>query len=136
MLLAFNGEAPQSIELARDLALRLPYFDIATAVHAYALACAGQRDEARTIIERLQWLSRERFVISSFTPAVYVALGDYDSALAELRASAESHCPWFFQMLADPRLRPLHAHPEFAALRQLLADMEGAASANWDRFDA
>ena len=136
ILLAFNGETAQAIDLARDLTLRLPYFDIATAVHAYALACAGRRDEARVILERLQWLSRERFVINSFTPAVYVALGDYDSALAELRASAGSHCPWFFQMLADPRLRPLHAHPDFAALRQLLAGMESAASNNSDGFDA
>lgn len=132
ILLAFNGEAAQGVELAHDLALRLPYFDIATAVHAYALACAGNRDEARAILERLQWLSRERFVISSFTPAVYVALGDHESALAELLASAESRCPWFFQMLADPRLRPLHSHPEFDALRQILTDMEAASTPELD----
>lgn len=136
IILAFNGEAGQAIKLARELTLRLPYFDIATAVHAYALACAGQRNEVRAILERLQWLSRERFVMSSFTPAVYVALGDHESALSELRASAESRCPWFFQMLADPRLRPLQAHPDFTALRQILTDMESAASADAGGFGA
>lgn len=135
LLFAFNRQSAQATELARDLAHRLPYFDIANAVHAYALACDGQRDEARNILERLQWLSRERFVINTFTPAVYVALGDYDSALAELRASAASRCPWFFQMLADPRLRPLHGRPEFAALCQLLTDMEFASAAS-DNPDA
>ena len=136
ILLAFNGHSDQAIELARDLAHRLPYFDIATAVHAYALACAGHGDQARAILERLQWLSRERFVINAFTPAVYVALGDHNAALAELRASDNARCPWFFQMLADPRLQPLHAHPEFAALRQQLADMESAAAAAWEDPDA
>ena len=136
ILLAFNGHSVPAIELARDLAHRLPYFDIASAVHAYALACAGQRDEARAILERLQWLSRERFVISAFTPAVYVALGDHDSALAELRASDNARCPWFFQMLADPRLQPLHAHPEFAALRHQLTEMESAVAIAWDPSDA
>ena len=128
MLMSFNGEAEQGIELARDLAQRLPYFDLATAVHAYALACAGRRDEARVILERLQWLSRERFVLSSFTPAVHVALGDHDAALAELRAAEEARCPWFFQMLGDPRLEPLHGRPEFKQMQSILARMEDAAA--------
>ena len=42
MILAFNGEPERATGLAQDLAQRLPYFDLATAVHAYALACAGQ----------------------------------------------------------------------------------------------
>jgi DNA-binding winged helix-turn-helix (wHTH) protein len=125
ILLSFNGEAAQGIELASDLAQRLPYFDLATAVHAYALACGGRRDEARTILERLQWLSRERFVLNSFTPAVHLALGDPDAALAELRNSAETRCPWFFQMLADPRLESLRGRPEFEAMQEILVRMEG-----------
>jgi TolB-like protein/tetratricopeptide (TPR) repeat protein len=128
IILAFNGEAARGTGLARDLAQRLPYFDLATAVHAYALACEGRADEARAILERLQWLSRERFVLSSFTPAVYVALGELDAALAELRASAAARCPWFFQMLADPRLKPLHPRPEFQQMRAVLARMEAAAA--------
>jgi len=97
-------------------------------VHAYALACAGRADEARALLERLQWMSRERFVLSSFTPAVHVALGDFDAALSELRAAADTRCPWFFQMLADPRLKPLHSRPEFKELQALLTNMEDAAA--------
>jgi tetratricopeptide (TPR) repeat protein len=128
LILAFNGEATQATELAHGLSQRLAYFDLATAVHAYALACQGRSDEARAILERLQWLSRERFVLSSFTPAVYVALGDHDSALAELRTAADVRCPWFFQMLADPRLKPLHGNPEFEQLRSILTRMEDEAA--------
>ena len=135
MILAFNGEAARGTGLAQDLAQRLPYFDLATAVHAYALACEGRADEARAILERLQWLSRERFVLRAFTPAVYVVLGDHEAALAELRASAEARCPWFFQMLADPRLKPLHARPEFQQMRAILIRMEAAAVENPESED-
>jgi len=128
IIVAFNGDPARGTLLARDLAQRLPYFDLATAVHAYALACAGRADEARALLERLQWMSRERFVLSSFTPAVHVALGDFDAALSELRAAADTRCPWFFQMLADPRLKPLHSRPEFKELQALLTNMEDAAA--------
>ena len=129
-ILAFHGETERAIELARELAQRLPHFDLATAAHAYALACGGRQDEARVILERLQWLSRERYLLNTFMPAVYVALGDLDAALAELRVSNDARCPWFFQMLADPRLKPLHGHPEFEQMRGILAAMEAEAAEN------
>jgi DNA-binding winged helix-turn-helix (wHTH) protein len=128
VILAFNGDATRAAQLVQGLAQRSPYFDLSTAVHAYTLARAGRGDEARIILERLQWLSRERFVPSSFTPAVYAALGDTETALAELRICAEARCPWFFQMLADPRLEPLHGHPEFQKLQAILPRMEAAAA--------
>jgi hypothetical protein len=90
----------------------------------------GRTDEARTILERLEWLSRERYVLSSFTPAVYVAFGDLDAAVAELRIAEQVRCPWFFQMLADPRLKPLHGHPEFDRMLAILTCMEAAAAEN------
>jgi DNA-binding winged helix-turn-helix (wHTH) protein len=130
LIFAYNGEAARAIELAQGLARRLPYFDPATAVHAYALACAGRADEAHTILERLQWLSRERFLLTSFTAAAYLALGDSNAALAELRVAEHTRCPWFFQMLADPRLKPLHGNPEFERMRAILLDMEAEAEKN------
>jgi DNA-binding winged helix-turn-helix (wHTH) protein len=128
MILAFNGQPERATALAKALAKRLPDFDLATAVHGYTLACAGRRDEASATLERLQWLSRERFVLRSFTPAAYLVLGDHQSALAELRAAEESRCPWFFQMLADPRLKPLEGQPELERMRGLLPQMEADAA--------
>ena len=126
IILAFNGQAERAVQLAGNLALRLPYFDLATSVHAYALACAGRKDESQVILERLQWMSRERFVLKSFNPAVYLALGDEETALAELRAAGEDRCPWFFQMLADPRLKPLFRRPEFVEMKAVLTRMEAS----------
>src|ERR1035437_9758572 len=123
-ILAFNGEAKQGAEIAQSLAQRSPHFDPASAAHAYALACAGRKDEARVILERLQWLGRERYMMRGFMPAAYLALGDHEAALAELRTINEVCCPWFFQMLADPRLKPLHGNPEFERMRAILPAME------------
>ena len=127
MILAFNGKVDRAIAVSESLVRRSPYFDPAAGVHGYALAQAGRHDEARSILERLQWLGRERFVLSSMTAAICAALGDTDGALAELQTAAESRCPWFFQALADPRLATLHGHPEFVRMRGILEQMEKAA---------
>jgi tetratricopeptide (TPR) repeat protein len=124
MILAFNGETVRAVELAQRLAQRLPSFDLATAVHAYTLAMAGQHDAARSILERLQWLSRERYVLRTFSVAAYAALGEPAKAIEELRSAEQSRCPWFFLMLADPRLKTLHGHPEFQSMRAILSAME------------
>lgn len=128
IILAFNGELAQAVELAEGLAQRQPYFDLASGAHAYALACAGSNAKARAILERMDWLSRERFVLRSLNPAVYVALGDYDTAMTELSAANDTKCPWFFQMLADPRLKPLHGRAAFHALQAIPIGMERAAT--------
>jgi len=128
MILGFNGDAKAAAKLAQELVKRSPYFDLASEVHAYALACGGHQSEARVILERLQWMSRERFVLKAFNASVHVALGDLDTAIAELRAAHATRCPWFFQMLADPRLKPLHGRPEFIQMQAILPAMESAAA--------
>jgi DNA-binding winged helix-turn-helix (wHTH) protein/tetratricopeptide (TPR) repeat protein len=127
VILAYNGEAEQAITIAQEFAQREPYFDPASAALAYALACAGRADEARVVLERLQWLSRERYVVRLFMPAAYVTLGDHQAALTELRAANEARCPWFFQMLANPCLKPLHGNPEFEQMCAILPAMEAEA---------
>ncbi len=127
IILAFNGNADRAIALSENLVRRSPYLDPAIAVHGYALAMGGRTDEARSILERLQWLSRERFVLNSFTASICVALGDIEGAIAELHAASESRCPWFFQMLADPRFESLRGNPEFARMERILERMESAA---------
>jgi tetratricopeptide (TPR) repeat protein len=127
VILAYNGETRRATEVAQALAKRLPYFDLATAVHAYALACAGKADEARAILERLQWLGRERFLMRAFMPQAYIAAGMPDEALAALRAANEARCPWFFETLADPCLKALDGQPEFEEMKAILPGMEAEA---------
>jgi DNA-binding winged helix-turn-helix (wHTH) protein len=124
MILGYNGEAARAIELAETLAGRSSHYDLAISAHAYALACAGRAEESHSQLERMQWLSRERFVLNTLNAATHVVLGEADAALEVLRAANENRCPWFFQMLADPRLKSLQGWPEFAALEALLTAME------------
>jgi DNA-binding winged helix-turn-helix (wHTH) protein/tetratricopeptide (TPR) repeat protein len=128
MILAFNGNPGRALELTSELTRHSPHLDMAMAVHAYALARNGERQKAEEWLERLAWLSRERYVIRSFSAAAYLQLGDRDRAVAELRAADKDRCPWFFQLLADPRLAPLRQHPEFQAMRAQLDAMEAAAA--------
>ena len=126
MILAFNGKADRAVTVAESLVRRSPHLDIGSALWAYALAQAGREQEARSMLERLQWLSRERFVLTSFTAAACVALGDLDSAVAELRCAADARCPWLFQMIADPRIEPIREHPEVVRIKKILERMEAA----------
>jgi DNA-binding winged helix-turn-helix (wHTH) protein len=128
MILGYNGEAERAIQLAESLAARSSHYDLAISAHAYALACAGRAEESRSQLERLQWLSRERFVLNTLNAATHVALGEADAALEELRNANENRCPWFFHMLADPRLKPLKGGSEFAALESSLAAMDADAA--------
>ncbi len=124
LILAYNGETARAAQIAQDLCQRQPSFDLAAGVHAYVLACAGRADEARQILERLEWLSRERFLLNSFTAAAHVALGEPDAALNQLQVANQARCPWFFQMLADPRLNALHGRAKFEELLTILPGME------------
>ncbi len=133
IILAFNGQVERAAKHAEEIVRRTPYFDMALGVQAYVLACSGKRDEAYGLLERLQWLTRERFVLRSFTPAAYAALGDVETAVSELQAAADLRCPWFFQTLADPRLESLRARPEFKQQLAVLKQME--LSAQDDRDD-
>jgi hypothetical protein len=128
MILGYNGEAARAIQLAESLAARASHYDLAISAHAYALACSGRAEESHGQLERLQWLSRERFVLNTLNVATHVVLDEADAALEELRTANENRCPWFFQMLADPRLKSLKGRPEFAALEATLAAMESAVS--------
>lgn len=127
LVLAYNGEAKRAVEIAQNVESRMPQLDLALSAEAYALARQGRVEEARGVLEQIEWRSRERFTLTAFNPAVYVELGAPDEALKVLRASMESRCPWFFQMLADPRLKSLRGRPDFEELRAVPAHMEAQA---------
>jgi TolB-like protein len=124
MVLSFNGDTVNGVNLAEKLIRQSPYLDLATSTHAYALICAGRKEEAHEMLEQLQWLNRERYVLHSFAPAAMLALKDRESTLIELHSALEQRSPWFFQMLADPRLKDLAGDPEFDKLKAVLTRME------------
>lgn len=127
MILAYQGETRWAVELTSELARHAPQFDMAMAAHAYALARAGEREKAEEWLERLEWLGHERYVMRSFAAAAWLAAGNREQAIAELKAADEDRCPWFLQLLADPRLEALEGDAEFAAMRARAEAMESGA---------
>jgi tetratricopeptide (TPR) repeat protein len=117
----------RALELASKLVQSRPYFDPGYATLADVLARQGRSSDARAILERQQWLSRERFVMRSFHAPALVALGDLDGALKELAVSEQQHCPWIFELLHDPRLRALAGRPEFERLRGISKGMDSGS---------
>jgi DNA-binding winged helix-turn-helix (wHTH) protein/tetratricopeptide (TPR) repeat protein len=130
IILAWNGESERAAEIARTLEARIPHLDLAIAAHAYALARSGHPDEARSALEQIEWRARERFAITGFNAAVYLELGAPYEAVQVLQTSMQSRCPWFFQILADPRLQPLHGRPEFEQLRAVFSGIEAQAESD------
>ena len=127
LILAYNDDARRDAEIARDLEARMPGLDIAVSARGYALARAGQIQEAREALAQVEWRARERFALTGFNAAAYLEIGAQDEALRTLRKSAANRCPWFFQMLADPRLKALRGQPEFERMLGELAQMEAQA---------
>lgn len=126
MILAHQGETGRAEQMASALVRQSPHCDHGLAVHAYTLACHHREKEGRDLLERIQWLGRERYVSTSFLAAAYVALGDSAEAVAALHNANDARCPWFFQMLGDPRLAALHGQPAFESLRVQVEQEENA----------
>ncbi len=128
LLLAYDGRAERAVAIAEELVRRVPWFDPAVSTLAYTLARAGRGGQAHEVLEQLEWMSRERFVLGAFTPAAHMALGEPEAALESLHSANAARSPWVFQMLADPRLAPLRESQGFQAIRaewQALEDSAG-----------
>jgi predicted Zn-dependent protease len=108
--------AKQATAVANRLIQTAPSLDAAYATLAYIKARQGCIIEACTLLERQQRLGRERYVMRSFHAPALVELGESDAAIEALTQADQDRCPWFFELLADPRLEPLHGEPEFQRL--------------------
>lgn len=88
-------------------------------VLGYALARAGQREEAQRVLTELRG-GRDRGEVAAFdVSVVYAGLGDMDQAFAWLdRAADEGAVDWV--TLREPMFADLHRDPRFEDLRRRL----------------
>lgn len=84
-------------------------------LHTYALACAGQKKQARALADGLLNESLPR-APRSHLAVTYVALGDDDRALELLAQARDEKCPWFRGARFDPRLGALATDERLKAL--------------------
>jgi serine/threonine-protein kinase len=83
---------------------------------ACALARAGRRADAESLLEELMVTGRDRFVSPYDIATIYVSLNDPDRAFEWLEKAYQGRLGWMVGLAADPRVDPIRADPRFADL--------------------
>jgi TolB-like protein/Flp pilus assembly protein TadD len=79
--------------------------------HCYA--AAGRRSDAESVLNRLQEMSKQRFISPYWAAAIYTSLGDKDEAFRSLEAAFEEKTPWMCYTKVFPWFDPLRSDPRF-----------------------
>jgi eukaryotic-like serine/threonine-protein kinase len=82
----------------------------------FAYAMAGKRDEALSILNRLEALSHRRYVSGLYFAVVYAGLRDNDKAIAYLKKAYESKHPGLVLIRIDPIFDGLRSDDRFKEL--------------------
>jgi tetratricopeptide (TPR) repeat protein len=81
-----------------------------------AYATAGYRDEAQSVLEQLQELSKEQYVTPYGVGRIHAALGQMDEAFQWLETAYEQRANWMVLLKVDPVLDDLRPDPRFQDL--------------------
>jgi tetratricopeptide (TPR) repeat protein len=82
--------------------------------HAYAVS--GRRDEARNLLEKLQELSKERYVSPFFVAVFHVGLGANSQAFEDLQRAYEERDASLIYLKVEPMFDSLRPDPRFQDL--------------------
>ncbi len=82
----------------------------------YAYAVAGKRNEARKILDKLNELSKQKYVSPYFTATVYAGLGDKEEAFEWLDKAYRDRDNWLAYVKVTPEFDPLHSDPRYQNL--------------------
>jgi TolB-like protein/DNA-binding winged helix-turn-helix (wHTH) protein/Tfp pilus assembly protein PilF len=107
------GEAIAEIQKGFDLSGGEPSY---LAEIGYAYALWGKRAEAASTLNRLEGLSKQRYVSPYDVALVYAALDEKDAAFDWLQKAFVLHADELVFLKFDKRLEGLHADPRYADL--------------------
>ena len=100
--------------------MKLAYALGATPVDAYGLgyayAMAGNRSDARAVIEKLKRSSGKSYVPAYYIASIYAALDEKNQAFAWLQRAYDQRDSQITYLLCDPFIDPLRSDPRFKAL--------------------
>jgi tetratricopeptide (TPR) repeat protein len=80
---------------------------------AAAYASAGQREEARRLLERLERMRLTRYVSPYCLATVYCELGDAERAMKLIEEALEIKDAWATWLLVDPQMDSLRSDPRY-----------------------
>src|SRR5262249_36504839 len=107
------GQAIDMLSKGRALAGDLPII-LGALGQAYALD--GRKAEARSILTKLEWMARERYVLSRSFALIYCGLGEKERALDWLERGCERAELPIAAIGVHPAYDTLRAEPRFKAL--------------------
>jgi DNA-binding winged helix-turn-helix (wHTH) protein/Flp pilus assembly protein TadD len=88
----------------------------AQAALAHALAVAGRRAEAETLLDQLQRMSHTRNVSRYWLAVVNTALGTHDAAFESLHEACQNREAWLVWLNVEPRYDPVRKDARFDVL--------------------
>lgn len=112
-----KGMYPESLAIAeKSLDSEMPFLSDA----AFAYAKTGRRDKALAIINTWKEAEKKRYIMNYWVAVAYAALGDKDSAVAELEKAYQNR-DWFLQRIkVDPFMDPLRGDPRYKEMLKRL----------------
>ncbi len=87
---------------------------VAALGHAYAVS--GKRDEVQKVLGELKKISKQMYVPSYYTAAIYADLGEKNQAFEWLEKSYEERDNWLVYLKVDPIWDSVRSDPRFTAL--------------------
>jgi len=84
--------------------------------YGHTQALAGNTEEARAALRKLQQLSATRFITNLYPAAIHVGLGETDEAFRLLALAYQERIDRLVYLNVDPMADPLRSDPRFAQL--------------------
>ena len=114
--LSLEGDDQEAIRVLRE-ATEMPEAGSYTrASLGYALARAGQGDEARGILAALEEQRARTYVSPVALATIHLGLGDVERALDWAEAAHAERRGWLAYLKVNPLMDPMRGHPRFDAL--------------------
>jgi tetratricopeptide (TPR) repeat protein len=79
-------------------------------------ALAGNREQAKNILEKALAMSAGGYINEVVVASVYLDLGDNDEAIAWLERGYQNRCSWMRWISIEPKLDKLRSDPRFQDL--------------------
>ena len=110
------GRYDEAVEALRQAAMLAPGDLFSQSYFGWALGLAGQRQEARAILEDLEQRRTQEYVGGIFLAQASLGLGEHDQAIAWLQKAAEERDGWMVALNTLLLFDPLRSDSRFQAL--------------------